>query len=91
MAAVWAVGLMACLCYSSLGRPFLARRRYLATEGGGVGDHWIVSGGRGCMAAAGLGVCVAPCLQTFQTKPDTSAARGRLCGHDAGVWRMPWL
>ena len=48
-------------------------------------DHGVVSGGRGYMVAAGLGVCVASCRQTFQTKPDTSAARGRLCGRDAGV------
>ena len=53
--------------------------------------HGVVSGGRGYTAAAGLGVCVAPCLQTFQTKPDTSAARGRLCGRVAGVRQMPWL
>ena len=56
-----------------------------------MGDHWIVSGGRGCTAAAGLGVCVAPCLQTFQTKPDTSAARGRLCGRGVGVRQGPQL
>ena len=53
--------------------------------------HGVVSGGRGYTAAAGLGVCVAPCLQTFQTKPDTGAARSWLCGRDAGVWQVPWL
>lgn len=55
-----------------------------------MGDHRVVSGGRGYTAALGLGVC-APCLQTIQTKPDTGVARSWLCGRGAGVWQMPWL